>query len=125
MSFSPEPTAARGQRAEGLAAEHLCAQGYELIQRNYRCKVGEIDIIARHGEVLCFVEVRSRRSADFGHPLETVDRRKQTRIIRAAQHYLTAHRGGDAPVRFDVVAIVYQPQLEVQLVQAAFESTRY
>lgn len=125
MSPRPEPTTARGQRAEGLAAEHLCARAYELIQRNYRCKAGEIDIIARHGEVLCFVEVRSRRSAAFGHPLETVDRRKQTRIIRAAKHYLAAHRCGDAPVRFDVVAIVYEPKLEIQLIQGAFEATHY
>ena len=125
MSFRQEPTTARGQRAEELAAEHLCSQGYQLLQRNYRCKVGEIDIIARHGDVLCFVEVRSRRSATFGHPLETVDRRKQTRIIRATQHYLTAHRCGDAPVRFDVVAIVYEPKLEIQLIPGAFEATHY
>jgi putative endonuclease len=120
-----ESTTASGERAEALAVRRLRAQGYELIQRNYRCKAGEIDIIARHGDLICFVEVRSRRSAAFGHPLETIGRRKQTRVIRAAQHYLATHRCADAAVRFDVVAIVYEPKLEIQLVQGAFETTRY
>ena len=120
-----DTTTASGRRAEQLATDCLRARGYELTQRNYRCKLGEIDIVARDGDVLCFIEVRSRRSASRGHPLETVDRRKQARIIRAAEHYLATQQAGDCAVRFDVVAILFEPELDVQLVQGAFEAQWY
>lgn len=113
-------TTERGRRAEQLAADYLRARGYEILELNYRIRQGEIDIIAQQGEILCFVEVRSRRNAVHGHPLETVDRRKQQRLIRAAEHYLL-RRGWEGSVRFDVVAILYEPQLEISCVENAFE----
>lgn len=110
-----------GRRGEQLAASYLERCGYRLIERNYRIAQGEIDLIAEDGEVLCFVEVRSRRDAEHGHPLETVGTRKQARLIRAARHYLASRALGDRTVRFDVVSIVHEPALELRLVQGAFE----
>jgi len=98
-------TKERGDRAEARAAEHLRAAGYTLVTRNYRIKGGEIDLVARDGGVLCFVEVRSRADASHGLPEETIGRTKRRRIARAAEHYLAARRLHDAPCRFDVVAI--------------------
>jgi len=72
--------------------------------------------------VLCFVEVRSLRTTDHGHPLETIGRRKQARIIRAARHYLAVRGGAEREVRFDVVSIVYEPELELRLIRGAFEA---
>lgn len=114
------PTA-RGRRAEQLAAQHLQDQGYRILEQNYRARGAEVDIVAEEGEVLCFVEVRSRRSAAFGDPLETVDRRKQARVIRGARHYLALRRCGERAVRFDVVGIVHEPSPTLRLVRGAFE----
>jgi len=110
----------RGQSAERLAAAYLERRGYRVLRLNYRIRAGEIDIIAEEGEVLCFVEVRSRRDTTYGHPLETIDRRKQRRLTIAAGHYLKSHPGAARPARFDVVGIVYKPQLHIQLVKNAF-----
>jgi putative endonuclease len=97
-------TADRGRQAEDEAARHLRAQGLEVIERNFRCRGGEIDLVARDGEHLVFVEVRLRRNHAFGGPLASVDRRKQSRILLAARHYL-ARRGDGRACRFDVVGI--------------------
>jgi putative endonuclease len=115
------PTSVKGQRAEQQTVLFLQEQGYRIIQRNYRCRVGEIDLIAEDGAVLCFIEVRSRRSDAFGDPLETIDRAKQRRIIRAARLFLASGRHGDREVRFDVVGIVYEPELRIRLIKGAFE----
>jgi putative endonuclease len=119
------PTTIKGNRAEQTAATFLQQQGYRVLERNYRCRRGEIDIVAEEGEVLCFVEVRSTESRAFGDPLETIGEAKQARIIRAARHYLATRRVGDRQVRFDVVGIVYQPSLEIQLVRGAFETSSW
>lgn len=119
------PTTVKGSRAEQTAATFLEKQGYRILERNYRCRRGEIDIVAEEGEVLCFVEVRSTESRAFGDPLETIGDAKQARIIRAARHYLATRRVDDRQVRFDVVGIVYQPRLEIQLVRGAFETSSW
>ncbi len=116
----PSPTSIKGDAGEQRAAEHLLGEGYSIIQRNYRTRSGEIDIIATDGDVLCFVEVRSRKTASHGDPLETVGRAKQRRIISAARQYMTS-QGQDRQIRFDVVGIVLQPELRIQLVRGAFE----
>ena len=113
-------TTARGRRAEDLAAAYLARQGYRLVQRNYRVRRGEIDLVAEEQRTLCFIEVRSRASTRFGHPLETIDRRKRQRLLRAAQHFLHRHGDPAVPVRFDVLAIVLRPRLEITLVRGAF-----
>jgi len=92
---------------EELACRYLETRGGRILERNYRCRLGEIDIIGRIDDCLVFVEVRYRRSSRFGDPAETVDRRKQQRMIRTAQHYLSRHGRGAAGLatRFDVAAI--------------------
>jgi len=96
------------------------------VGRNVRVPGGELDVIAQEGEVLCFIEVRSRTCADFGHPLETIDAPKQRRIARAAAAYLSAHPHG-GPCRFDAVGVLWGPEgaaPSVTLVRGAFVPTR-
>jgi len=89
------PTTQKGQRAEQLAAEFLERAGYRILERNYRCRLGEIDLVAEDKGVLCFVEVRSLASTQHGHPLETIDHAKRARLIRAVRHYLSCRGGGE------------------------------
>jgi putative endonuclease len=96
----------QGHDAEQQACEHLQAQGLRLLERNYRSRFGEIDLIMRHANTLVFVEVRYRRSTRFGSPAETVDTRKQARIRATAEHYLQQHpQHTGVSCRFDVVAM--------------------
>jgi len=109
-SHSPT-TLQAGEAAEALACRYLEQQGLVLIERNYRCRVGEVDLIMRDGDCLVFVEVRSRHHSRYGTPAETVTRTKQRRLCRAASHFLLTHHC-NAPCRFDVIAILQQQQLE-------------
>ena len=95
-----------GAFGEKVAGEWLKKNGYAIIERNFRCKAGEIDIIACRGGTLVFTEVKTRTGDIFGTPAEAVDRRKQQHMRRAAAWYLQAHRIHDTPVRFDVVEVV-------------------
>ena len=97
-----------GQEGEQLAADYLVKKGYRIIERNYRFHRNEIDIIARHGRTLCFVEVKTRLSSAKGHPAEAVTLKKQHEIIKAARAYLALSRQGEGDCRFDVVAIRVQ-----------------
>lgn len=115
-------TGLMGEAAERSAEELLEKKGYRILTRNYRCRHGEIDIVAEDNDVLVFVEVRSRRTDQFGDPLETVDIVKQTRITRTARHYLSTQKKPDRSVRFDVIGIVNEPSIRVTLVRGAFES---
>jgi putative endonuclease len=100
-------TRVRGQRGEQLAAEHLGAHGLEIVERNVTIAGAEIDLIARAGDTIVFVEVRGRSDDRLGHPFETVDARKQARIRRAATGWLIRNELWErVAVRFDVVAIV-------------------
>ncbi len=112
-----------GQWAEELAQDHLCRHGLRPGMRNYRFKGGEIDLIMRHDDTLVFVEVRYRSRSDYGCSAETIDRRKRTRIISTAQHYLQNHRhDANRPCRFDVIAISGpKGQHKVQWIQSAFD----
>ena len=104
-----------GQEAEALAAAWLTRQGCEVLGRNVRTPVGEIDIVARDGKTLCFVEVRARRSERFGTPEESITRAKQQHMLRAAQWYLQSHQWREeVPVRLDLIAITWrgtEPQI--------------
>lgn len=97
---------AHGRVGESLAAVALTARGYHVLQANYTCRAGEIDLVCRLGDTIVFVEVRSRTRQDYGLPEETIDGKKRRRIILAAQHYLLVNQIDDVPCRFDVVAIV-------------------
>jgi putative endonuclease len=96
--------AAAGARAEALAAEHLRAHGLAIVARNYRTRFGEIDVIAREGAMLVFVEVRMRRSASFGGPLASITPAKRRRLVLAARGYLAA-LGREPPCRFDAIVM--------------------
>lgn len=96
-----------GARYEQMAEAYLAEEGYQILQRNFYTKFGEIDLIAKDGKYLVFIEVKYRADSAKGHPLEAVDLRKQLRIKRAAQFFLLRYRyGNDMPCRFDVIGIL-------------------
>lgn len=113
-----------GNQGEELAVQFLKKKRIKILSRSYQVKAGEIDIIAKDRQTYCFIEVKSRTSHKFGAALEAIDRKKKTRITRAALWYLQSHRLTDHPCRFDVVTIQYpedgQPP-EIQWLQNAFE----
>ena len=98
----------KGSAAERLAASYLIQQGLVVSQRNYRCRYGEIDIIARDGATLVFVEVRQRASESFGGAAESITAAKRARLVAAARHYLARLRSIPA-CRFDAVLVRGQP----------------
>jgi putative endonuclease len=109
-----------GSVYEELAADYLRQRGYEIIEQNYRNRQGEIDIIAKEGETLCFVEVKFRSGSDYGRAAEAVDRKKQYTIVRVAQYYLMCHGYDEwTPCRFDVVAVDDE---EISLIKNAYEA---
>jgi putative endonuclease len=115
-------TVAFGKCAEDRACEELVSRGYAILARRYRTRVGEIDIVARDGQVIVFVEVKARVDHHCGHPAESVTRWKQRRIAAMAADYVTRHQLGRAPCRFDVVAITGatgEPQ-RVEVIREAF-----
>lgn len=100
-------TRVRGQHGEELAAAHLLRRGLEIIDRNVTAAGAELDLIARDGDTIVFVEVRKRSNDRLGHPLETIDTRKQSRVRRGATGWLIAQGLWErVAVRFDVIAIV-------------------
>ena len=109
-----------GQAAEDLAAAHLHAAGLRVLTRNYLCRLGEIDLVCREGEVLVFVEVRQRRSERFGGAAGSITGRKRLRILSAARHYLM-RLGCEPACRFDVV-LVRGADSRVEWIRSAFEA---
>ncbi|ADE13660.1 protein of unknown function UPF0102 [Nitrosococcus halophilus Nc 4] len=112
----------QGQQAEQLACHYLQTQGLRLAQRNYRCRLGEIDLVMEDGEHLVFVEVRCRRKGRFGSAIDSITPTKQARLIAAAQHYLQQAGGThNKPCRFDVVGITpLQGSNDIVWLQDAF-----
>lgn len=112
-----------GRLGENKAVDFLKKKGFRLLERNYRCKLGEIDIIAMKGETLVFVEVRCRSSETFGLPQESVNWRKQSKIRRIAQQYLNARSEKDIKARFDVIAIMIDKEerlVKIEHIENAF-----
>jgi putative endonuclease len=110
-----EPTTiAVGATSEDRAVAHLVRRGYRIVERNYRCKVGELDVVARDGAVLVFVEVRSRRSAEFGDALDAVSFAKRRKVSRVAQAYVVNRRPRFASARFDVIAITGRELVHIE-----------
>ena len=97
-----------GRWGEDLAAEYLRRKGYRILAANWRCRLGELDLVAEDGTYLCFVEVKLRKTAAYGSAAAFVDWRKQQRLRTAAELYLAGHPTGLQP-RFDVIEI-YAPQ---------------
>lgn len=107
-----------GQQAENLAADFLQLQGLRLVERNYRCRMGEIDLIMDDGATRVFVEVRLRRNRNFGGAAESITQSKQSKLIRAAQHYLQQF-SKQPPCRFDAVLL---DGLKIEWIKDAFSA---
>jgi putative endonuclease len=108
-----------GRLGEDRACEYLKKQGYKILERNVRTPFGEIDIVARDKNDLCFVEVKNRRDANFGSPFEAMTEYKQRHLIRSAQNYLAEKKLKFDTARFDVVGII--SDTEIELIKNAFE----
>ena len=113
-----------GERGEKLAVDFLRKKGYHIVTVNFRCRLGEIDLIAREGNTTVFVEVKTRGSLEFGMPEESVTSGKQKQILKAALFYLKGKSLLDVNCRFDVVSIVVENNGKVKrlsLIKNAFE----
>ena len=111
-----------GRMGEDVAAKILKGAGYRIIERNYRCRGGEIDIVALDGKTVVFVEVKTRSSEEYGPPQLAVDGRKQRQLTRAAMTYLKEKRLLTWSARFDVVGIVVRGKShEVEHIKNAFD----
>ncbi len=107
-----------GNNGEELAVSYLEQAGYRVLERNFRCRQGEIDIVAKEGNYLCFIEVKRRKNVAVGHPYEAIGPVKIQRICRTALFYLQSHHLPETtPVRFDVTAVI---GTEVSLLRDAF-----
>lgn len=110
-----------GRWGEEQAAAYLQRRGMKILERNLRTPVGEIDIIARSGKLLVFIEVKTRRSLAYGRPQEAVGATKQRQILRAAQWYLADVGGPKLQPRFDVIAVVAgRPEATIEHIPDAF-----
>jgi putative endonuclease len=108
----------RGQAAETLAADYLIGQGLAILHRNFRCRFGEIDLIARDGDAVVFVEVRMRGRGDFGGAAESITAAKRGRLVKAAGFYLSGQRRTPR-CRFDAV-LVSGPEARIEWIRDAF-----
>lgn len=106
MGMSHREASAIGTYGEDVACEHLTGLGYEVLERNWRCDQGELDIVARHGPALVFCEVKTRRSTAFGSPVEAVTPVKAARLRRLAIKWLRAHDQRADEVRIDVIGVL-------------------
>lgn len=107
-------TTERGRRGEDLAAQALTTYGCDIVDRNWRCAVGEIDLVAREEDAWVFVEVKTRQSKTHGTPEEAVDAAKQGRLLQAAVAYISEHELDDVDWRIDVIAITLASDGRVQ-----------
>jgi putative endonuclease len=110
-----------GALAEQAAAKYLQKQGLMLVTSNYRCRFGEIDLIVQDGDALVFVEVRQRRNANFGGASASIDRYKQAKLIKAAQHYLSS-LSHTPPCRFDAVLMSSCTGSDIEWLKNAFSA---
>lgn len=113
-----------GRWGEQLAADHLSSSGYEVVDRNWRCPQGEIDIVARKGGALVVVEVKTRSSTAFGHPFEAVTPAKLARLNRLGFAWCAAHPGWHGRLRIDVVAIVGTQAQSADAAVTVFQGVR-
>lgn len=102
-------TAGAGRAGEAAAARHLEAKGHRVLERGFRTRNGEIDLVTRDGDTIVFVEVKTRSGTAHGRPAEAVGPRKRSRLLRAARHWLHRRGAGESPCRFDVVEVLSRP----------------
>ena len=110
----------RGDDAETLAADYLKAQGLSLLQRNYHCRFGEIDLVMKQGSTIVFVEVRMRSHTAFGGAAASITASKQQKLIRAAEHFLQQH--GNAACRFDAILMNTLDSSQFEWIRDAFSA---
>jgi putative endonuclease len=111
-----------GRRGEAIAAAFVQDLGWRVVDRNFRCRAGEIDLVVLDGETVVFLEVRSRTGRGRGTPLESVDHRKQAQVGRVARHYLTLRGWHARAARFDVIGIRFDAEPPaVEHVRSAFD----
>ncbi len=108
-----------GLKGEAIAINYLKKKGYKILQRNYRTKFGEIDVIASKDDVMVFIEVKTRSTDLFGAPEDAVTRQKQERIKKAALYYLKDFKT-IPPLRFDVISIELKPEPRIEHIEYAF-----
>ena len=112
-----------GELGESLAIEHLKQEGYRIIQKNFKNRLGEIDIIAQDKDTLCFIEVKTRTSNQFGTPFEAVSHVKQHKLSQMALSYLKSKQLDDALARFDIISVSWlsPDSAHIELLKNAFE----
>lgn len=124
MSDSRQEVGAKGEK---LAVKFLKRKGYKIVQRNYRCKLGEIDIIAKQDKTIVFVEVKTRQTQEFGAPQYAVTSAKRSQISRVALWYIKEKGFVEQACRFDVIAITFSPESrkpKIEHIENAFELSR-
>ena len=113
-----------GKKGEKQAESYLKKQGYRILKKNYRNKVGEIDLIAEHNSILVFIEVKSRSNTSIEHPFMAVTPRKQKQIARTASSFIAQNKISDREIRFDVVSVLADNEnsdsLKIEILQDAF-----
>ena len=111
-----------GKQGEDLALKKIQGLGYKCLCRNYRCPLGEVDLVAKDGETLVFLEIKTRKGRSLGYAKEAVDARKRRQLSKVALAYMKANGCCDVKSRFDVVAISFQGVgKEIEVVQNAFD----
>jgi putative endonuclease len=106
---------ALGRRGEAIAARHLVDRGFAIVDRNWRCPQGEIDLVAQQGRELVFVEVKTRSSVAFGHPLDAVTPAKLARLRRLAAAWCEAHSGEHDAIRIDAIGVIALRSGDIQV----------
>ena len=116
-----------GAKGEKLAAKFLKRKGYRIIHRNYKCKLGEIDIVAEQDRTIVFVEVKTRRTQEFGPPQYAITAAKKGQISRVAMFYIRDRKLVDQSCRFDVIGITFPPESRrprIEHIENAFQLSR-
>lgn len=106
-----------GRKGEAIAAKFYLDRGYKLLAHNYRCRVGELDLVLMQDETLVIAEVKTRSPGSLGMPCEAVNFAKQRRIVAAAKHYIFTELKREPAIRFDVVEVIPRPQGDYQVHQ--------
>ncbi|HEY3381900.1 MAG TPA: YraN family protein [Vicinamibacterales bacterium] len=116
-----------GKSGEDLACRELERRGYAILARRYRTRFGEIDIVARDGPTIVFIEVKARTSDRYGDPAEAVTLHKQAKVTAMAEDYLARRGLFGAPCRFDVVGVIFAPdgKLRLEVIQSAFDAVAW
>jgi len=112
-----------GKEGEDLAVDHLEKNGYKIVKQNYRSLYGELDVIALDKEILCFIEIKTRTSDLYGHPLESITKSKINKIAKTAMYFMGENDLLDSCARFDVVSILQKDsdKFDIEIIKNAFE----